>query len=142
MRIAERKHKISDDGLWSRRSESLFITGLIKRGLSFMSINEATNHDEGAVRFEREGAIAMLTLARPQALNALTWEMYKQIENHLDSLLADETLRVLILRGEGKAFAAGTDIAQFQGFTGEDGRLYEQKMERIVAKLEHFPRPV
>src|SRR5262245_44843966 len=103
-----------------------------------MSTDEAMQQDEGAVRLERDGTTAILTLVRPQALNALTWAMYEQIEGHLDNLLVDETLCVLILRGEGKAFAAGTDITQFRGFTGEDGKLYEQKMERIIHKLESF----
>jgi enoyl-CoA hydratase/carnithine racemase len=107
-----------------------------------MSTNETTNREEGAVRLERNGAVATIILARQQALNALTWAMYEQMEAHLDALATDEAIRVVIMRGEGKAFAAGTDIAQFQGFTGEDGKVYEHKMETIIEKLHNFPWPV
>jgi enoyl-CoA hydratase/carnithine racemase len=97
--------------------------------------------DEGAVLLEQSGPIATLTLARPAALNALSWAMYGQLQEHLARLAADESLRVLIVRGAGKAFAAGTDIQQFRGFTGEDGIAYERHMEEILSGLYSFPRP-
>jgi enoyl-CoA hydratase/carnithine racemase len=98
-------------------------------------------HEEGTVLLEQSGPIATLTLSRPAALNALTWAMYQQMQEHLERLAADESLRVLIVRGAGKAFAAGTDIQQFRGFTGEDGIAYEQRMEEILSDLYNFPRP-
>src|SRR5207245_2715060 len=47
----------------------------------------------------------------------------------------------IIIRGEGKAFAAGTDIEQFQGFSGEDGIAYEHKMEAIAERLYTISKP-
>ncbi len=68
--------------------------------------------------------------------------MYQQLEEHLEALEHDETIHVLILRGDGaKAFAAGTDIQQFQGFTGEQGVTYEHTMESIVGKLYGIGKP-
>ncbi len=99
------------------------------------------NADAGAVLLEQNGQIAILTLSRPTALNALTWTMYQQMEKHLEKLEADDTVRALIIRGEGKAFAAGTDIQQFQGFTGEDGVAYEHTMEAIVERLYTITKP-
>jgi enoyl-CoA hydratase/carnithine racemase len=96
----------------------------------------------GAVLLERAGQIATLTLSNPAALNALTWHMYQQLEEHLEALEQDETLRVIIVRGDGtRAFAAGTDIQQFQGFTGEQGVAYEHNMETIVGKLYGISKP-
>jgi len=107
-----------------------------------MSTENATHQqDEGAVLLEQMGPIATITLARPAALNALTWAMYQQMEAHLERLAADDTTRAIILRGEGKAFAAGTDIQQFQGFTGENGIAYEHKMETIVERLYSITKP-
>ncbi len=83
--------------------------------------NAAHQRDEGAVLLEQKGPIAMLKLSRPAALNALTWTMYQQMEAHLEHVAADDTTQAIIIHGEGKAFAAGTDIQQFQNFTGEDG---------------------
>lgn len=103
--------------------------------------NAAHQHDEGAVLLEQKGPIAILTLARPAALNALTWTMYRQMEAHLEHLASDDSTRAIIIRGEGKAFAAGTDIQQFQGFTGEAGIAYERTMEAIVERLYTITRP-
>src|SRR5258708_36607473 len=94
--------------------------------------NAADHDDEGAVLIEQRGPIAIITLSRPAALNALTWTMYQQMEAHLEQLAADDTTRAIIIRGEGKAFAAGTDIQQFQGFSGGEGVAYKHKMEAIV----------
>jgi len=104
--------------------------------------NDANSREEGTVLLERTGAVAIMTLSRPRALNALTWAMYQQMETHLESLSTNEGIRVIIIRGDGKAFAAGTDIAQFQGFTGADGVLYERKMAAIIEKVYNFPKPI
>lgn len=106
------------------------------------TLEDSNTHEEGVVFLERTERVATITLSRPAALNALTWAMYQQLEAHLETLARDEAIRVLILRGAGKAFAAGTDISQFQGFDGQAGVKYEQKMDAIVARLYAFPRPV
>ncbi len=103
--------------------------------------NAARQHDEGAVLLEQKGPIAMIKLSHPAALNALTWTMYQQMEAHLEHLAADDTTRAIIIQGEGKTFAAGTDIQQFQGFTGEDGVAYEHTMEAIVERLYTITKP-
>src|SRR5436305_11244502 len=71
----------------------------------------------------------------------MTWTRYQQLEAHLVSLAAGDTTRAIIIQGEGKAFAAGTDIQQFQGFTGEDGVAYEHTMEAIVEQLYTITKP-
>ena len=103
--------------------------------------NAGHQYDEGAALLEQKGSIAMITLSRPAALNALTWIMYQQLDAHLKHLAADDATRAIILYGEGKAFAAGTDIQQFQGFTGEDGVAYEHTMDAIVESLYTIPKP-
>jgi enoyl-CoA hydratase/carnithine racemase len=76
---------------------------------------------------EREGAIVTLTFNRPEARNAMTWEMYRRLYDTCEEVDADDTVRVLVLKGAGgKAFVAGTDIGQFSEFKdGEDGLSYE-----------------
>ncbi len=103
--------------------------------------NAAQQHDEGAVLLAQKGPVAMITLSRPAALNALTWNMYQQLEAHLEHIASDDAIRAIIIHGEGKAFAAGTDIQQFQGFTGEDGVTYEHTMETIVERLYSITKP-
>ena len=101
----------------------------------------AQGKDEGAVLLEQVGPVATITLSRPAALNALTWAMYQQLEEHLERLSADNDIRAVVVRGEGKAFAAGTDIQQFLNFSAEDGIAYEHKMEAIVERLYTLAKP-
>jgi enoyl-CoA hydratase/carnithine racemase len=93
--------------------------------------------------YERRGAIAILTFNRPDARNALTWEMYEGLHDACDHVDADDRVRVLMLRGAGeKAFVAGTDIAQFKEFTTPQHALdYERKQNRNAARLERVQRP-
>lgn len=99
--------------------------------------------DAGEVRLERDGAVALVTLARPHALNALTWAMYEQLDAHVAALASDTSVRVVLIRGEdGRAFASGTDISQFAGFTGEDGVAYEKRMDAAMERVASLPMPV
>lgn len=99
--------------------------------------------DDGAVLLDRAGAVATLTLARPAARNAMTWTMYQQLQDHVQQLAADADVRVVVLRGAGdKAFAAGTDIRQFQHFTGADGVAYERRVDAIIDTLVNLSKPL
>jgi enoyl-CoA hydratase len=88
--------------------------------------------------FERRGQAAFATFNRPEARNAMTWQMYEALFALCEEVDADEDVRVLVLRGAGdKAFVAGTDIKQFLEFkSGEDGISYEERMERVIGRLE------
>jgi enoyl-CoA hydratase/carnithine racemase len=69
--------------------------------------------------------------------------MYDALFACCEEVDADENVRVLVLRGAGeKAFVAGTDIKQFLEFkSGEDGISYEERMERVVGRLERVRSP-
>ncbi|MGH7987652.1 MAG: enoyl-CoA hydratase [Candidatus Binataceae bacterium] len=88
--------------------------------------------------FTREPPLAVLTLNRPRFHNALTWAMYDAIVRVCGELEHDEEVRVLIVRGAGdRAFASGTDIAQFEEVrNANDGLAYERRLERAVGALE------
>jgi len=93
--------------------------------------------------FEVDGAIAILTFNRPEARNAMTWEMYDALVAACDRVDADASIRVFILRGAGgKAFIAGTDISQFQSFrTRDDALTYEQRLDGTLDRLERVTKP-
>ncbi|MEO7158805.1 MAG: enoyl-CoA hydratase [Vicinamibacterales bacterium] len=81
-----------------------------------------------------------MTLNRPEARNALTWDMYDAIVEACDRAAADQSVRVLIIRGSGDAFAAGTDISQFREFTtGEAGVAYERRLDAVIDRIERLP---
>ncbi|MDQ3458060.1 MAG: enoyl-CoA hydratase [Deinococcota bacterium] len=90
---------------------------------------------------KRQGAVAQLTLSRPGAHNAITWAMYEQLERHLGDLAGDDTVRAVVVRGDGRHFAAGTDIGQFRGFSGADGVRYEERIDSIMSRLVDMPKP-
>lgn len=99
--------------------------------------------DRGVVRLQQVGPIATLTFDRPAALNAMTWDMYEELYGILARLEDDHEVRVVILRGAGdRAFVAGTDIGQFQGFTtGDDGVAYNARIDRVMGRLEALGAP-
>jgi enoyl-CoA hydratase/carnithine racemase len=73
--------------------------------------------DQGSTRYERDGVIARVTFDRQAARNAMTWAMYDQLAEACGKIAADPEVRVAVFRGAGgKAFVAGTDIAQFKEF--------------------------
>ena len=93
--------------------------------------------------FETDGPLAFLTFNRPDARNAMTWEMYEALVEACERVDGDASLRVLVLRGAGgKAFVAGTDIAQFQNFSDrDDGVKYEERLDRVLDRLERVTKP-
>jgi enoyl-CoA hydratase/carnithine racemase len=93
-------------------------------------------------RYESTGSIAFLTFNRPEARNALTWAMYDALVQACDRADADDTVRVFVVRGAGDAFAAGTDIRQFTGFTsGDEGIAYERRLDAVIDRLERVSVP-
>ena len=95
------------------------------------------------VLYKTAGPLAWITFNRPEARNAMTWEMYESLVAHCDAAETDDGVRVVILRGAGgKAFVAGTDIAQFRGFeTPEHGIEYEARLDAVVDRVEALAKP-
>lgn len=93
--------------------------------------------------FDIDGPLAFLTFNRPEARNAMTWEMYEALADACDKVDASADVRVFILRGAGgKAFVSGTDIGQFTQFTTRDDALdYERRLDSIVERLERVTKP-
>ena len=104
----------------------------------------AETPEQSEVLVERKDAVVTLTFNRPEARNAMTWNMYERLYQTAEEVDADDSVRVLVLRGAGgKAFVAGTDISQFKSFrTAEDGIQYEREGERRTARLERVGKPV
>ncbi|HKZ04392.1 MAG TPA: enoyl-CoA hydratase/isomerase family protein [Methylomirabilota bacterium] len=92
----------------------------------------------------RDGPVLTFTFNRPQTRNAMTWAMYERLQQVCEEVDADDSVRVLVLRGAGgKAFVAGTDISQFKVFeTAEDGLAYERDGAARSARLERVKKPV
>lgn len=95
------------------------------------------------VLFDIAGAIAFLTINRPDARNAMTWDMYEALVEACERVDASEVVRVFVIRSAGdKAFISGTDISQFTQFTTPEAPLqYERRMDTIIDRLERVRVP-
>jgi enoyl-CoA hydratase/carnithine racemase len=91
------------------------------------------------VAWDINESVASVTVNRPEARNALTWDMYDALVEACDSAEANRNVRVLIIRGSGGAFAAGTDISQFREFdSGDDGVAYERRLDAVIDRIERL----
>lgn len=93
--------------------------------------------------FEIRDGVAYLTFNRPQARNALTFEMYEHLFEACRKADEDRSVHALLIAGAGeKAFASGTDIAEFRALqSAEDAVAYEVKIERVLSTLENCRVP-
>lgn len=88
------------------------------------------------------GSVGVVTFNRPEARNALTWDMYDALVAACDTAGSSAGVRVLIIRGAGGAFAAGTDISQFREFAnGDAGVAYERRLDAVIDRIERLPIP-
>lgn len=93
--------------------------------------------------FEVRDGVGYLTFNRPEARNALTFEMYQRLAEICSMSPEESGAKVIVLTGAGEqAFASGTDISQFLNFhTEEDVLGYEHKMSAVLDAVEDCPVP-
>ena len=95
------------------------------------------------VRVDVEGAVAILTVSRPEKLNALDIDMLKALAAACDTVEADGRIRVAILTGDGKAFSAGGDIKAWSGMTAyEFGHAWVRFGHRVFERLATLRVPL
>ena len=101
------------------------------------------SEQQGKVHLTVSDGIAAILVDRPEARNAMTWSMYEELDAICDRIAADASVRVTTIRGAGgEAFVAGTDIAQFEHFTGaDDGVAYERVIDERIGQIERLPMP-
>ena len=96
----------------------------------------------GFVDYEVEGAVGVITINRPKALNALNSAVLDDLEAVLDAVDLD-AVRALVLTGAGeKSFVAGADIGEMSTLTKAEGEAFGKKGNDIFRKIETFPIPV
>jgi enoyl-CoA hydratase len=91
---------------------------------------------------DRDGAIAIVTIDRPEALNALDAATLTDLRDRLHEIASDKTVRAVVLTGAGeKAFAAGADIRYMSGLDVEQARAWGALGHETTALLETMPKP-
>ncbi len=94
------------------------------------------------ILLEKKGSIAVATINRPKALNALNSQVLEDLNELVDLVNADEEIRALVLTGSGeKAFVAGADIAEMSTLTKAEGEAFGKKGNDVFRKLETMPIP-
>ncbi|MDP2221302.1 MAG: enoyl-CoA hydratase-related protein [Hydrogenophaga sp.] len=101
------------------------------------------------VLYETRGAVALLTLNRPEALNSFTRQMHRDLWAALDRAEADKTTRALVLTGAGRGFCAGADLAEFDFEPGPDlvqradpGPVIDQAFNPTARRIQALRMPV
>ncbi|UCE41585.1 MAG: enoyl-CoA hydratase/isomerase family protein [Candidatus Aminicenantes bacterium] len=93
--------------------------------------------------YEKKDNIGVLTVNRPEKLNALSNELVGELERLLDEVANDEKLRVLVMTGAGeKAFVAGADVQELVDRDALMGRRVSRKRQEIFSRIENLPIPV
>jgi enoyl-CoA hydratase/carnithine racemase len=99
----------------------------------------------GQVLCRREGAVAHVSLAHPGRMNAITVAMWGRLARVFDELSADDTLRCVVVEGQGGNFAAGADIREFpreRGDTASVVRYHRRVIAPALRAIEECPHPV
>jgi len=120
------------------------------------------NNNFETIKFElKENGIGILTLNRPEKLNAISFQMEEELHNILDELSTNLDCRVIILKAEGRVFSAGTDINEglilnskkipegYEKFYYLDvaeplkRKIYHQwRITKLIMKLREIPKPI
>jgi 2-(1,2-epoxy-1,2-dihydrophenyl)acetyl-CoA isomerase len=98
------------------------------------------------IKVEKKGGVVLLTLNRPDRLNAVTWNSWREIEQAVQELEENDAARVLIVTGSGRGFCSGTDLAAAAAAGGEgprEGSRRERLRSRYLgaAAIIACPKP-
>ena len=94
------------------------------------------------VKYEQEGAVAILTIERPEALNALNSQVLSDLDEAISKVEAADDVFAVILTGAGRSFVAGADIGEMVNFSARDGKKFGVHGGGVFLRLENMSKPV
>lgn len=94
------------------------------------------------ILYEIKDNVALITISRPEALNALNLDVLKELGQTIDAAAADESVYVLVITGAGKAFVAGADIAQMKDMSAAEAKAFGDFGNSVFYKIESLAKPV
>jgi len=92
--------------------------------------------------YEITDNIAVITINRPDALNALNLEVLGELEQAVERAGDDREVYVLVITGAGRAFVAGADVAQMKDLTPDEARAFGEFGNKVFSKIESLAKPV
>ena len=93
------------------------------------------------VTLEKKGPVGIVTMNRPEALNALDKQVLEDLNTVLDQVESDPDILVAIVTGAGRSFVAGADIGQMSNFTAVEGKAFGAYGNGVFLKLENLTKP-
>ena len=93
------------------------------------------------VTLEQKGPVGVITMNRPEALNALNDQVLRDLDAVLDQVEENEEILVAVITGAGRSFVAGADIGQMSTLTAAEGKKFGALGNRIFLKLENLSKP-
>ena len=93
------------------------------------------------IRYEKKDGIAIVTIDRPEALNALNSTVITELEQVVADLETDREIRAMILTGEGRSFVAGADIGEQYPLDLDGGRRWGQRGSALMRRIEKLEFP-
>lgn len=95
------------------------------------------------LKFEVENNTALITINRPEKLNALNHGTLVELSEAIDACQADSGIRSIIITGAGeRAFVAGADITQLKNLSAKTGEEFSRHGQQVFSKIENLPKPV
>ena len=94
------------------------------------------------VKYEQKDQVAVLTIDRPESLNALNTQVLCDLDEAIAKVEQADDVRVVILTGAGRSFVAGADIGEMKGFSAIDGKKFGVHGGSIFLRLENLSKPV
>lgn len=91
---------------------------------------------------KKDDGVALLTINRPEALNALDHALLGELREVLEQVESDDEVRVLVVTGVGRAFVAGADIAHMSGFSPQQAKEWSELGQSTVGMIESMKKPV
>ncbi len=93
------------------------------------------------ILFEKKGAVALITLNRPQVLNAMNRQLWLEMMDALENIRTDKEIRALIFTGQGRAFSTGADLKDSKGRSPEAYRAYLESLQAASRTIIRFEKP-
>lgn len=94
------------------------------------------------IKIELENSVAIVTITRSQALNALNSQVIDELAVAVNALQQNQEINVIIITGAGKAFVAGADIKEMEAYSPVQAAAYAQKANQVFRQLELMDKPV
>jgi enoyl-CoA hydratase len=97
--------------------------------------------NETTLRYAKTEGVALVTFDRPQVLNAMNRQLWKDLQNALREAEKDSTVKAVVITGNGRAFSTGADLKESKKRSTAEYRTYLESLQEVSRKIIYFPKP-